>query len=986
MDDIDHHQRELAGDGALLGGHVARFAWLFEEIAGRCGYSARRASRLQVELIAEQAVRRAGLKALAASAERPGFARAATRLFAELERSRVEPGRFAAALKRWAPEGGRAVYAGEIASLYRAYRERLDAARLVDPELFAWQALERLRHEPHRWGRTPVFVYGFDDFTELELEALEVLAQRSEADVVVSLPYERGRVAFKPLASTFERLRALAGERVEELPALDDHYAAESRDALHALERGLFVDGAAQAPSTGPVRLLAAGGARAEIELIAAEVLALLRDGTRPGDVAVVFRDPRRYAALASHVFDAYGIPHSVSRRVPLRHTALGRGLLALIRCARPGGTAADLLTYLRTPGRLRNPALADRLEAAVRQTGVRSAEEAANAFEQLAGWPLDEIARLREAARGGDAKAGADAARGADARPGADAEPGEDAARGADASPGAAPGVRLDARRAALPDALLAIAEARFADPYRRAAHVLRGSELDDARAFDAIRSALAEVAAVSRAGVKPDLFALHDLLAEVEVRTGDAPDAERVQIASPETIRARRFEAVFACGLQEGEWPAPASADPFLSDDDRREIASAGGLALPLREDQLDRERYLFYATISRAQRFLFLSWRVSDEEGNPEARSFFVEDVKDVFGDALAKPRFRDLAEVTWPREDAPTEVEWQRAVALEAPRVMPRLATRIATPALANWLDDRGAFSAGMLEAFTECPVRWLVERVLDPAVLEPDPQHLVRGSFAHRVLELTYRRLREQTGSARVTPATLPIAEGLLHEALREEQSAFPLSPSQTRVRAAVRRLEFDLLRFLRHEAQSESELEPTELELGFGLKDSELPPLRLEPEGIEIRGVIDRVDRANGHALVVDYKSGKNVMGVAKWADKGKLQAPLYALVVKDLMGLVPIGAVYQPLAGDDLRPRGVVDSAHKDELGDRYYRTDWKSPDELEAALDEARKTVRNVVQRMRDGEIKPKPSCCSGGTGCAFPSICRNEPGGGA
>src|SRR4051794_40383767 len=711
MDDIDHHQRELAGDGALLGGHVVRFSRLFEEIANRCGYSARRASRLQVELIAEQAVRRTSLAALSASAQRPGFARAATRLFAELERSRVEPGRLAAALKRWAPDGPRAAYAGEIAALSRSYRERLEAAGLVDAELFAGQALERLRHEPHRWGRTPVFVYGFDDFTELELEALEVLAQRSQTDVVVSLPYERGRVAFKPLASTFERLRAVAGDRAEELPALDDHYADDSRDALHALERSLFVDGAAQAAAADPVRLLAAGGARAEIELIAAEVLTLLRSGTRPGDVAVVFRDPKRYAALASHVFEAYGIPHSVNRRVPLRHTALGRGLLALIRCARSGGTAADVLTYLRTPGRLRNPALADRLEAAVRQTGTRDADSAAAMFEQTAGWPLDEIARVRAAIAQGNE----------------------------------------------LPDALLAVAEARFADPYRRAAHVLRGSELDDARAFDAVRSALAEVGAVARAGVKPDLFALHDLLAEVEVRTGDAPDPERVQIASPETVRARRFEAVFACGLQEGEWPAPASADPFLSDDDRREIAMAGGLALPLREDQLDRERYLFYATISRAERLLGLSWRHSDEDGNPEARSFFVEDVRDVFGGFLAQPRIRDLAEVTWAREQAPTETEWQRAVALEAPRVMPELATRVLTPALAEWIGERGAFSAGMLEAFTECPVRWLVERVLQPVVLEPDPQHLVRGAFAHRVLEITYRRLREETGSGRVTP-------------------------------------------------------------------------------------------------------------------------------------------------------------------------------------------------------------------------------------
>ena len=111
MDDIDHHQRELAGDGALLGGHVVRFSWLFEEIAKRCGFSARRASRLQIELIAAQATGRTPLVALAASAERPGFARAATRLFAELERSRVEPARLSAALKRWAPDGPRATYA-----------------------------------------------------------------------------------------------------------------------------------------------------------------------------------------------------------------------------------------------------------------------------------------------------------------------------------------------------------------------------------------------------------------------------------------------------------------------------------------------------------------------------------------------------------------------------------------------------------------------------------------------------------------------------------------------------------------------------------------------------------------------------------------------------------------------------------------------------------------------------------------------------------
>ena len=71
---------------------------------------------------------------------------------------------------------------------------------------------------------------------------------------------------------------------------------------------------------------------------MAADVLALLREGTPPGEVAVVFRDPGRYASVVEQVFDAYGIPFSIDRAVPLAHTGLGRGLLALLRCATGAG------------------------------------------------------------------------------------------------------------------------------------------------------------------------------------------------------------------------------------------------------------------------------------------------------------------------------------------------------------------------------------------------------------------------------------------------------------------------------------------------------------------------------------------------------------------------------------------------------------------------------------------------------------------------
>src|SRR5205807_1767474 len=125
--------------------------------------------------------------------------------------------------------------------------------------------------------------YGFDDFTPVEREALESLAVHAAVEVTVSLPYEPGRAAFKAIAPVFEQLETVADSRVE-LPAIAAYYADDARDALHGLERGLYEGTAAPLDPAGAVRLLAAGGERAEVELVAAHALRLLRSGTQAGD------------------------------------------------------------------------------------------------------------------------------------------------------------------------------------------------------------------------------------------------------------------------------------------------------------------------------------------------------------------------------------------------------------------------------------------------------------------------------------------------------------------------------------------------------------------------------------------------------------------------------------------------------------------------------------------------------------------------------
>ncbi|MEA2319724.1 MAG: hypothetical protein QOD44_3913, partial [Solirubrobacteraceae bacterium] len=335
--DVSHYGQELAAGGVVFGAQVLTFENLVREIGRVAGVTARPLGRVARDRVVRAAIADAHLRRLAPSAAAPGFAAAAGALFAELQRSLIEPARFTRALRAW----GGAPYADELAALYSAYRRRLEALGRPDREGAAWSALDALRADPARWGVRPVFLYGFDELTPAQLDAVDTLARLAGAEVCVALPYEPGRHALAGSAATVQELAPSA--EVVELPERADHYAGLARPALHHLERGLFEAGGEQRAPNGAVRLQEAGGERAEAELVGAEVLELMRDGVAPEEIAVLVRGSGS-AALFAQVLGTYGIPVGYARRVPLGRTRLGAGVLAGARAALRGGRAADLL------------------------------------------------------------------------------------------------------------------------------------------------------------------------------------------------------------------------------------------------------------------------------------------------------------------------------------------------------------------------------------------------------------------------------------------------------------------------------------------------------------------------------------------------------------------------------------------------------------------------------------------------------------------
>src|SRR5213078_2130918 len=132
------------------------------------------------------------------------------------------------------------------------------------------------------------------------------------------------------------------------------------------------------------------------------------------------------------------------------------------------------------------------------------------------------------------------------------------------------------------------------------------------------------------------------------------------------------------------------------------------------------------------------LVLSFRTAGDDGEPAVPSFFLDDVRDLFGAGLWDGRARrPLGTV---------------AAAAAAPPRRPQPLAPLRSAAALRVLAERPAWSASSLEAWASCPVRWFVERYLEADDLEADPEPLTRGRVAHDALEATLRGLRDETGS------------------------------------------------------------------------------------------------------------------------------------------------------------------------------------------------------------------------------------------
>ncbi|PTA66914.1 PD-(D/E)XK nuclease family protein [Deinococcus arcticus] len=441
------------------------------------------------------------------------------------------------------------------------------------------------------------------------------------------------------------------------------------------------------------------------------------------------------------------------------------------------------------------------------------------------------------------------------------------------------------------------------------------RATRTQDLLALNFLRAELAVLAAPPGDRLPRGAFIqeLREVLALVMVPSD--PGSRGVELLTPPSLVGAQVPHVFVLGAVDGGLPARMKDDPALDFTERRRLARAG-FALDTAAALARRDAVTFWALLHAAGETCTLSYARLGGAGEQQPSPFLAR--------LPLTPAALEAAACS------PEEVR-RGLVRREGTYVDPALAAiraayqvevrRIQQPSYDEHDGLTGqplapadlVFSASQLSVLGRCAFRWWLEYGLKLRDQTVDDQAFGLGRLRHGALAFAVRRAA-QPPAADLRAALLDaLDEGLRHT---EEAEVWPQTPEWAHERR-------DVLAGLRQAVRAEGFLQTGAVPLAAE------QPFEGEWQGLQVRGVVDRVDQLGERLLIVDYKSGSGrPLGVQD--DTGRLgldiQLPLYAQAA--LPALYPEGrlggALYLSLQHGTVLSRLKLSPTELDAFGDR--------------------------------------------------------------
>ena len=315
-------------------------------------------------------------------------------------------------------------------------------------------------------------------------------------------------------------------------------------------------------------------------------------------------------------------------------------------------------------------------------------------------------------------------------------------------------------------------------------------------------------------------------------EAETTSGSDIDAVQILTAHAAKGLEFDTVFVCNLVNGRYPILNKKDPLhIPLELTKEIFPEGDF-------HIEEERRLFYVSLTRAKRKLFLTY--SDKYQGPKKwkRSQFLEELNE---SGLVSEK--DIAAFSEEKAISPRKI-------ITAPEGWPK-----------------HSLSFSQIDTFNSCPLKYGYRYIMKV----PTPQHHAAnfGTSIHETLKDFYWTLMDRGEDS----ASLDLMNELYdknwiahgyeskdHEEARKKQGTKMLEQF--------------------YNSNREPWVIPTFIERNFHLKVGDYM----------LNGRIDRIDKLDdGFYEVIDYKTGKSKTRLSK---ENKLQLYIYALACRDVFNI----------------------------------------------------------------------------------------------